>query len=492
MTDFLQSNWFLIVGALLALALFAARLFSADREFGKDLRGAIVLLLVFAVLRVIDWALHGQLPSGAAAWLGLLWRLALAFGLIRSAISVMLYLVRLRRVQTPKILRDLLDFSLYALVAIPIVKTQLRIDLTGLLATSAIVSVVIGLALQDTLGNFFAGLSVQLERPFQVGDWVSIKEHTGRVVQIAWRATRIETFRKEHVTLPNQILSKEAVKNYSRAGLPVALDLYFGVSYQNPPNQVKAAVLEALRDIPNLLPDPPPRCRTWHFDESSVRYQIRYFVSDFAHCDNVMEEIWTRLWYRFRRAGIEIPYPQRVMHLRSGESPPEQRTEVVSLLRTVDLFANLSPGDIEGVASQVMPRQFGRGESIISEGAAGNTFYVVSSGQVSVRTGSPPIEVSRLGRGQYFGEMSLLTGEPRSATVVAESDTELLEIDRPVFARMFEAHPELANQLSALLAHRRSALRAAAESSATSSDSAPEARRIFSRLRQIFRLQSDA
>jgi CRP-like cAMP-binding protein len=328
-----------------------------------------------------------------------------------------------------------------------------------------------------------------LERPYQVGDFIRIGEHTGRVMQIGWRATRIMTFRRESITLPNSKVAKEVVQNFSFGYEPVAIDIYIELSYETPPNQVKAAVLDVMKEIATILQDPPPQCRTWAFEQNAIRYQMRYWVADFAHADNTMEELYTRLWYRLRREGIEVPYPQRVVHMRNeAEDKPEFSSESVKeLLRAVDLFSLLTSAELEQLRMELVPHRFGKNERVIEEGEEGHTFYLVVSGEVSVRTGKGQ-EVTRLKRGSYFGEMSLLTGEPRSATVVAMQDAVLLELDRPAFARLFVSHPGLARQLSAMLAQRRTQLRAVAAAGDAISDPVPEESRILSRLRQIFSL----
>jgi small-conductance mechanosensitive channel/CRP-like cAMP-binding protein len=487
--NFLQSNLSLVVGAVLVVLLFGIRSASADKDFRRDLRGAFRFLITFLVLRLAAWALPQEAPPLAAKLISVGWMLTFAFGVIRAVVSLGLKVVRMRSpVATPKILRDVIGFVLYALAALPILQSQLDLNLGGLLATSAVLSVVIGLALQETLGNLFAGLSLQLERPYQVGDFIRIGEHTGRVMQIGWRATRIMTFRRESITLPNSKVAKEVVQNFSFGYEPVAIDIYLRLSYEAPPNQVKAAVLDVMKEIATILQDPPPQCRTWAFEESAIRYQLRYWVGDFALADNTMEELYTRLWYRLRRENIEVPFPQRVVHMRNEAARPEFSAEtVLELLRAVDLFSLLAPGELEQLRMELVPRRFGKNERVIEEGEEGHTFYLVASGEVSVRTGKGQ-EVTRLKRGNYFGEMSLLTGEPRSATVVAVQDAVLLELDRPAFARMFVSHPGLARQLSALLAQRRTQLRAFAEAGGAIVDPAPEEGRILSRLRQIFSL----
>ncbi len=485
---FLQGHLSLVVGIVLVLGVLGARAASSDATFRRDLRGALVFLVTFLVLRLVDKEFGPLLHERVLQGLRVAWMLTFAFGGIRVGVSFGLFLLRLRsRTPLPKILRDVLDFSLYSIAILPILKTQLDIDLTSLVATSAILSVVLGMAMQDTLGNLFAGLSLQLERPYQVGDWVTIKDVTGRVVQIAWRATRIETFRKEVVTLPNNICSKEAVKNYSRAGLPVAADIYFHAPYDRAPNEVKAAVLDMLEQVPLVLHEPPPLCRTWGFDETGIRYQIRYYVADFGQADWAMEEIYTRLWYRLRREGVDLPYPQRTVHMREGVPACEFPDEVVvEMFRRVDLFKVLKEDEHARLRREMVPRRFAKGEHVIEQGEPGKTFYLVGSGELSVRAGG--VEVSRLTRGHYFGEMSLLTGEPRSATVVALTDVVLLELDRPVFARLFAEHPELAPKLSGMLAHRRTQLNAAMTASGDTLPVATEEGHILARLKSIFRL----
>jgi small-conductance mechanosensitive channel/CRP-like cAMP-binding protein len=490
---FLQSNVSLVIGAVLLVVLFALRSLSGDKDFRRDLRGAFRFLSAFLIFRVGAWALPENAPPSLNKIVQVAWMLTFTFGVIRAVVALALKVVRMRsQVPVPKILRDVIDFVLYGVASLPILQSQLNLDLGGLLATSAVLSVVIGLALQETLGNLFAGLSLQLERPYQVGDFIRIGENTGRVVQIGWRATRIITFRRESVTLPNSMVAKEVVRNFSFGYEPVAIDIYLHLPYDTPPNQVKMAVLDVLREVANVRQDPAPLCRTWAYDESAIRYQVRYWVADFGQADNAMEEFYTRLWYRLRREGVEMALPRRVVHMRGeATAKPEFSSDtVLELLSAVDLFSLLTEAERELLRENLVARRFGKNERIIQEGEEGHTFYLVLSGEVSVRTGKGQ-EVTRLKRGSYFGEMSLLTGEPRSATVVAVEDSMLLELGRPAFGRVLVSNPGLARQLSALLAQRRTQLRAVAEAGGASMDPMPEAGRILGRLRQIFGLKAE-
>ena len=490
---FLQSNLSLVAGCVLVLLLLAARAVATEKALRRDLRGAIFFLLGSIALRLLQSGVGGQLSAQAHRVVEVAWMLAMAFGCIRTLVAFALWLLRLRQTQTPKILRDVIDFTLYALAAIPILKSQFSFDVSSVIATSAAVSLVLGMALQETLGNFFAGMSVQIERPFQVGDFVQILNEKGLVVQVTWRSTRIETSRHEILSFPNSILAKEPVRNFSRTDRPIARDVHLGLSYEAPPNRVKRVVLEVLAEIPHVLVTPEPSVRTDAFNESAIDYRIRFYCEHGRFIGAATDELLTRLWYRLRREGIEIPYPHRVIQHRADEERADltgsRRRE---LLRSVDLFSVMNDAQRDALAEDLVIRHFGRGEKVIEAGAAGQTFYLVAEGTVAVMAGHPPQEVARLGQGQYFGEMSLLTGEPRSATVVAVDDALLLEFDRPTFGRLFADYPDLARQLSALLAQRRSELRARARASGTAAaDVAPEASRIFGKLRQIFGLKGD-
>lgn len=489
----LQSHVLLAACAGLVVSLLGLQALSGDPQFRRDLRGSAALFFGYLVLRTVDIYEGEKLPDGLQRTLALAWMLALVFGFIRLAVALLLKVIRSRARPAPKILRDVLDFTLYVVATLVVVQREFNLNLSSLLAGSAILSVVIGLALQETLGNLFAGLAIQLERPFQVGDVIAVGDQVfGRIVQIGWRATRVETKRREIISLPNTTFSKQGVRNYSRGTEPVGVgvDTYIGLSYETPPNRVKAVIRQTLAEVPLILAEPVARVRTFAFEESHIKYRIRFYLADIARASHVRDEVLSRLWYRLRREGIEVPLPQRMMHVRfkdehAGEFPVPER---LALLENVDLFRVLGASERERVAHEMVPRRFGRGERIIEEGDPGKTFYVVGSGSVSILT-ARGVEVTRLGPGKYFGEMSLLTDEPRSATVVAAEDALLFELDRPTFAQLFDEQPALAGLLSEALAERRGQLRAVAEANGPPSPGR-EARHILDRLRSIFGLRA--
>jgi small-conductance mechanosensitive channel/CRP-like cAMP-binding protein len=484
---FIQGNFALMAGVVGFIAVALAVRASSEQTHKDDLLAGARWLGIFLALRVNGIWLERVLPTEFLPYIRTTWTLAFAFGMTRIGVAIILWVRRkFTAVVAPKIHRDVIDFVLYVIVAIPVLKTQLKLDIGTLLGTSAVVSLVLGFALQDTLGNLFSGLSLQLETPFRVGDFIRVGEKEGRVTQIAWRSTRLENNRRETITVPNSLIAKEKVTNFTTAQ-PVAVDVDFGASYSAAPNFVKAEIAETLRESKLVLNEPAPWISVVNFGESAIEYRARIFVSDYGSWVQAKDEVLSRLWYRFGRAGIEIPFPQRVVHLK-GQSPPPDTVEP-QLLASAPLFAPFPPQEIAALCLAAVQRKFGAGEEIITEGRQGSTFYVVLSGSVSVRVGSPLREIATLERGATFGEMSLLTGEPRSATVVAVADSCLLELGRDVFAKHLEGQPERLAQLAAMVEQRKASL-APLSTQDEKTQPLPASVRAIDKLKELFNVRS--
>jgi small-conductance mechanosensitive channel/CRP-like cAMP-binding protein len=484
------------IATLAFVLLLGIRAASRHSELRRDLRGAAFYFLGSVLVRLAQVFINRFLWTNALDTYLLAGREVLfAFGAIRTVVGSTSWLFRGRRgIHTPKIVRDVVDGVLFLVAIAVVLRTSLNFDVAGLVATSAALSVVVGFALQETLGNLFAGLSLQLEHPFQVGDWISVGDFTGRVAQVAWRATKLDTVRNEQVSIPNGSIAKASVINYSRHGA-VARDLTVGIDYDCAPNKVKAVIQDVLQGLPDVAPVPPPRVRTLRFDDSAVIYEIRYSVKQFEQAEQVSDTILSALWYRLRREGMEIPYPHRVVAHPEADEPSGSSpalADTVSLLEAVDFLKPLGPDGRIELAALTRRESFGSQETIIRAGEAGDSFYLVASGEVGIRTkvGEKEQLVATLKRGQFFGEMSLLTGEPRSATVVALGDATLVSMNRNAFGQVLTTHHSVAHELADILGRRRAELdKAKADDSATASRA--ESKRIFGRLRELFKVVDD-
>jgi small-conductance mechanosensitive channel len=377
--------------------------------------------------------------------------------------SVLAFQAAFRRSQgapPPELLASLVSFLLYALGAGLIAHTWFGFELTPFLATSAVVGAVVGLALQETLGNLIAGIALHTEAPFRVGDWVQTAGREGAVEQISWRATRLRTLEGDTVTIPNNEVARHAVLNYSLPPGPHSRVLSLSASLQVPPNQVIAVLGGLLREAEGVLQDPAPRVLLESYRDASAQYQVRYFTARYEDSKETEAEILRLVWYHFHRHGIAIPPASHEVFVHTVTPPPgdAQASRLEAALRGIDLFRTLDEEAMGLVVSRFRKHHYGAGERIIEEGSSGDSFFIVDRGEVEVRRSGRRKPLARLAEGQFFGEMALLTGERRNAEVVAVTDVDLFTIDKAGFQDVIVAHPSIAGDISAILAERRESL----------------------------------
>ena len=453
---------------------------TVNRLVRRKLRLSIILLLAYVAIDVatavypFSDTTRGQLTAFA--------KLALAASIINAAVFILVNPLRVDRVpeRFPTILQDAIVIVL-VLLASTFLSQQL-------VTTSAVSAVVIGFALQDTLGNAFAGLAIQSEKPFHVGQWVRVGDHEGRVAEVTWRATKLRTKAGNFVVLPNNVVAKEAIVNYSEPAAPLRLEVEVGASYLTPPNEVKAAIMEALRHSSRVLAAPSPDVVLLAFDASAINYKARFWIDDYQADEASRDEVRTAIYYSFQRHGIDIPWPIQVQYEREWKEPDvnQKVEEEERLLAGVDLFATLPPELRSQVARSAPMAVYGSGETIVREGEDGQSMFVVVSGSVSVVLEPSRDEVARIERGGYFGEMSLLTGEPRSATVVALGDVVVVEIAADLFRRLAIVHPEAIEKIGLAAMVRRAGLEQMR--SATAETVTVETTTLMARMKKFLRI----
>ena len=444
-------SWHLVFGVLALLTTFAIFALTVNGLVRRKLKLSLFLLGTYVVLHAVlafrfaaDAAVDEQLIS--------IERLAFAAGLINLVVITFLNPLRNDRVpdRYPAILQDFIVIGLLVLVATLVFHDKL-------LTTSAVSAVVIGFALQDTLGNAFAGLAIQSEKPFHVGHWIRVGDFEGRVAEVTWRATKLRTKSGNFVVVPNNIVSKEAITNYSEPSPTVRIEVEVGASYLASPGAVKSAIAEALANSLRALKTPPPDVVLASFDSSAITYRVRFWIDDYERDEAARDEVRTNVYYAFTRHGIEIPWPIQVQYEREWVEPdPRDRTaERRRLLGTVDLFAGLDQETLTEIAEAMKTRTYGNGEAIVRQGEPGESMFIVGSGRAGVVLEPDRQEVATIDPGGYFGEMSLLTGDPRTATVLARGDTVVFEINADLFRRLGATHPRAVEQVGVAAAARR-------------------------------------
>ena len=408
-------------------------------------------------------------------WWRIPWLLLLSLLVYASirALNALLFdfAFRLRRgYEAPTLVRNIFTLVVFAIFFLLIFnKIYQEVNLGALFTTSAIFGVIIGLALQDTLGNFFAGISLHADRPFQVGDIIVVgpQKHTGVVEGITWRAVKIRTFRNHIVLVSNSTAAKESIEVCPRENLNARL-VYFGTLYSDSPAKTIHVVREAIREADNVSQKITPIVRIHNLGESSIDWEVKYWLEDYAKYNDTDAHIRQLIWYALRRANVTFAFPTRTLHVERRLPEPKvsgPQKEIIDRLSAVDIFAPLSVEETEKLATATSRHVFAPGELVIRAGDQGSSMFVVHNGrvQVQVSDGGKPRPVAMLSEGAFFGEMALFTGEPRTANVVAMEETEVLEIGHGAMKHLFETNPDLAESISWTIAERRAGLQATSQ-----------------------------
>jgi small-conductance mechanosensitive channel/CRP-like cAMP-binding protein len=409
-----------------------------------------------------------------------------------------------------RLTRSLLRLAIMLGVAFMLVKYQLAWDITVLLTSTAIVTGVIGFAMQGVLGNLLAGMSLHACRSFSVGDWVEVDGTIGQVILVNWRETRLRTTGGHVVIVPNSKLADTTIRNFSsptslrRHEVPVA------ASYADAPGDVIAALLEAAQSTPAVEKYPAPDAYVTGFKDFCIEYVLRFWSKQYEQCTPVEGDVMRMIWYKFNRRDIEIPFPMsgrlldnfmQAVHAQKFEKPLASEIERIvddllgsdfgrKLVADPQGVCMLSRDELRTLARDVRRTRFTRGEVLMRQNDDGESFYVLVQGKLQGSIANSdtahPVEFE-LQPGAIFGEMSLLTGLPRSATITATTDCELLEFDRRAFTRLLSLREEVPNMLSALAAARARENAAAMEKLRASAVVPPELARdgILHRLKRM-------
>lgn len=459
------------------------------------------LVLLLAHVGVVFARGFVEVDTAAQRALGVLALLLLMLSIGRSAFLLLVDYVLGRRVvhPLPRIIRDIIQGLIYAAVAIFALRAA-GVEPGSLLTTSALLTAVIGLSMQETLGNMFAGLAIQMQRPFEVGDWIqfdSSPENVGRVVEINWRATKVQTNEQVEVIVPNGTLAKAPIRNYTKPSPVVRRSAFVQAPYDAPPGRVRELILDGLRGAPGVLQEPPPSVVTHGFQDSGIEYWVRYFIDRYDQRDTIGSGVRDRIWYAFSRGGISIPFPIRTVHLHQAELSETRALQArfehrKRILGCVDFLAALPAPALDVLVERSRVRRFGPGELVIRQGDPGDEMFIIDRGTVAIvrTTEEGEVGLARLGPGGFFGEMSLTTGERRTATARADTESELLVVGKDALHEVLEQAPDLAHTISEIVAARQVELEESAALSQRVPGEAVEEKQsvLLSRIKSFFKL----
>jgi small-conductance mechanosensitive channel len=500
--------------AMLVLVL-ARRLLPQDqRHHGRSLLVFLLAGLLLGLLRLGVVAL-GAGDTTAGVLVGMVTTFCVAMGAVGTAILVMLVVVPGRaRLRVPSIVRDIVQTAAFVLIAFGVL-SQSGVNVASLITTAGVLTAVIGLALQNTLANLFAGLMLNMDRELGVNDWVQVGGKPsgpsgggasasatpmgGQIIQIRWRSTLLRTIDGDLLIVPNSQMLSTEVYNFSRPRPRHRIWTRVSFNYRHPPNVVRQVLIEAAREAPGVLADPPPDAIPAEFGESAMSYWVRFWTDQVDRQREIEGEVLGRIWYAVKRADLQLAYPTRDIYLHNSDSDEArkssadaQRAERLRAVERVDLFGPLDAGEREQLADGMKRVRFAAGENLIRQGDPGDSLYVIAGGQVRVTLlhHGGQQQIAMLGPGDVIGEMSLMTGERRAASCTAHTDVVAFVVNHHVVRQVVSLRPQVAEEISGILAARQAELaKKGGELTAVPGRPGEQRKRLLSMIRDFFDLE---
>jgi small-conductance mechanosensitive channel/CRP-like cAMP-binding protein len=486
-----------IVMIAVAFALVVLTRVALPQPLKRLARGPAVLLVLHLVARSVLFALDRTTDLAHDVETGAFVLILASIG--RGAVLVVLEGIvgpRLAR-PLPKIFRDIIQSIVYV-VLLFFALHRSGVEPSSILTTSALLTAAIALSLQQTLGNLVAGLSIQMQRPFEVDDWIQFdadNKHIGRVLEINWRATKVLTLDDVEVIVPNATLATAPITNFTKPTVASRRSLYVQVPASVDPALVREAVLGALPSAHGVLATPPPTVVLNQFVDGNAEYWIRFHTELFHQRDGVDSAARERVWYAFARADIPIAAPNRATRLKEISADTEMHkseravAERERALASVDFLRGLEVDQRRRLADGSRIHRYGAGEAIVEQGDTTAEMFIVQSGKVSVvrQTNGKSAEIATLGTGEFFGEMALMTGEQRTATVRAVVPSVLIGVAQDAVKALLDDAPELATTMSRAIAERQAAMHAVRAADVGEASSVEErSTQLLGRIRRFF------
>jgi small-conductance mechanosensitive channel/CRP-like cAMP-binding protein len=408
-------------------------------------------------------------------WLAF-WAVLCIFNFL-EALSLQIYSVRGLSFPIPSLLRNILRFVFLLIVVFVILKFALKVDISPLLASTALLTAVIGFALQGVLGNLLSGMSLHLTRSIMPGDWVAVGEEEGRVVRTNWRETRLRTVGGHTIVVPNSLVASEVIQNLTTPTPLRRHEINVGASYSDAPGDVIEAMIKAALCVEAVLRRPRPTAYVTEFQDYGINYVLRYWTKRYHDRVPIDGDVSRMIWYEFKRQGIEIPFPMSDKLLndfmavvyRQRKLPPDdgEVDRIVRVLSESELISRfltdtegkplLSDAEIRDLAASLKFARYTDKEKLFQQGDEGEDCYIVVSGKlqgrIEYRGGIPPQEFEIV-TGALLGEMSLITGMPRTASVIAVGEVELLRITTSSFTGLLALRSEIPERLSRVASER--------------------------------------
>jgi hypothetical protein len=345
-----------------------------------------------------------------------------------------------------------------------LVDTVWGIDLSGLLAALGVTSLIVSLALQPTLSGLASGLLLLSDRPFEPGDWISVQEVEGMVVDVGWRTSRIQDRNRDVYVLPNAQLSEATITNYSKPSKLHRVSVSLQVAYANPPTRAEEMLLAAARSTPNVLEDPAPAAIIVNIDDPLMAWDVHMWIDDYAHVPRVKSDFGALVWYHSNRLGVPLPSPAYdLFHHDPIQEDIDARMsvdEIVEHLALAAEFAELDQSEFADLATGVRPVRFRRGELIVASNGVQNNPHLIWLGTARMFNPDDPSASLVVGPGAVVGDLLPSSRLKVPHAVVAVTDCEVLVLDGQQTGAVAGTHPEMTDSWRQIVAIRTSRLSA--------------------------------
>ncbi|MBE0607006.1 MAG: mechanosensitive ion channel [Deltaproteobacteria bacterium] len=366
------------------------------------------------------------------------------------------YLHRRMKGNVPTFLRDILLLGVYLFFGATALRVIFDINMASILTGTTVLTAALAFAMQTTLANIISSFQIQADEAFRRGTWIWIKEKdiTGEIVNVGFRYSTVRTLEGHLVHVPSLYMTQNVVHSIgSRPGATAPVTLKVLLDYAFPPERAKAILLDVLRDEPQILSVPAPWVKVDGFMDSGIEYSLRFYLEEYITLLEARDKVLRRVWYAVTREGQTFPYPHREIVRKEPARPFRMDAAAIhGSLRRVEILSPLGEEELDALVPYVRLRVYGKGETVVRQGEEGDSLFINLCGNLEVSVDGQT--VGSLSRGDFFGEMSLLTGEKRRATVAALDEVQLVEISKDAIAPIIRSHPSVLGGLSSALGER--------------------------------------
>jgi small-conductance mechanosensitive channel/CRP-like cAMP-binding protein len=435
----------------------------------RKIGGGLIAIIAFSLLYLSEGYLldmSGQFTKDhkqyAQYGVGVFWWFSLAYFFNQVFHHIIWEGIFAKKDQSivPSLIRNLFDALVYSLALILIIHFVFEKPANGVIAASSIITFILGISARDSLATVFSGISLSLNENIKKGDFIAVNNQLGEIVSMDWRTVTLLTKTENHVIVPNHVLANNVVTNFSRPKPQRALEISVLQSFEHSPQRVKDLLLKSAQQSFLVLKNPAPQAYVSKYEDKGIKYTLVVYTNELSEV-RVQNEVLSIVWYAFYREGIDWdldPSTQIIPHLQlSDDKTEEEIVRHVAILKNKGIFTTLNERELTALIGNAKKGVYGPPEQIVRQGDDGSSLFYIAEGNLEVlidQEDGTKLKVAALKAGDVFGEMALLTGQKRTATVVATTEVAVYEISKEIISPVIEHRREILNDMSLLLAKR--------------------------------------